>query len=262
MIPSSDAAAAARRLLRRARSASLSTLMAATGAGANGGRAGGGAAGWPYGSLVTMACDTDGSPILLLSRLADHTRNLLADARGTLLIEEASRRANPQSGPRVSLIGRIGHSDAACEPRHRRRFLARHPSAAGYAGFTDFAIYRMTVERAHYVGGFAQARRLEGGAVTCGAAAARAIAEAEPTVIDNMNRHHAEAVALYARHLLGRRGGGWQLVAVDPDGCDLRAGAALARLEFPRQASDAAALRAILAELAQAARLAAGEGTG
>lgn len=234
--------AAARGLARRARSAALATSLPADQ---------GGEAAAPYASLVTIACDTDGAPILLLSQLADHTRNLHIDPRACLLIEGASRRSNPQTGPRVSLLGRI---TASGEERHRLRFLARHPGAALYAGFADFAIYRMQVERVHYVGGFARARWMGGEAFLCSAAAAAAVAAAEADILAHINQDHADAVALYAKHLLRRRGNDWRMIAVDPDGCDLRAGNTMARLDFPHPVGGPAELREVLVELAATAR--------
>ena len=231
-------AAAARGLMRRARSAALATSLRDED-------------GRPYVSLVTVACDCDGSPLLLLSDLADHTRNLAADPRASLLFEAASRRANPQTGPRVTVLGRIERSD---HERHRRRFLARHPGAALYAGFADFGCYRMTVERAHFVGGFARARWLTGSDIVLDGNTAEATAEAEPGILAHMNADHAEAVGLYANRLLGRRGEGWTMIAVDPEGCDLGRGSVLARLDFPRLAADPASVREILVALAARAR--------
>lgn len=231
-----------RGLVRRARSGTLATAER-------------GGSGWPYASLVTVACDVDASPILLLSQLSDHTRNLAEDPRASLLIEAASRRANPQTGPRATLMGRI---EPSADERHRRRFLARHPSASLYAGFADFGVYRMTVERAHSVGGFARAVWMDGAKARADADAAATLAAAEPGVLEHMNADHAEAIGLYARRLLGRRGDGWSMVAVDPDGCDLRRGAALARLDFPEPVGDVGALREALVSLAHRARAADG----
>lgn len=233
-----DAATQARILLRSRRSAALATAMATEG-------------GWPYASLVTVACDVDGSPILLLSRLSDHTRNLDRDPRASLLLEDASRRANPQTGPRLTLLGRI-LPDA--EPRLRRRFLARHPGAALYADFTDFRIFRMQVERGHWVGGFGQARWLESEAILADPNASQAIADAEPAILEHMNADRAGSVDLYANRLLGRSGTGWRLIALDPHGGDLARGTALARLSFPHPVGDAGELRATLDELDRAAR--------
>jgi hypothetical protein len=230
-------AVAIRRLLRRARSGTLATALTGEG--------------WPYASLVTVAFDCDASPIFLFSNLSDHTRNLQADPRASLLIEAAARRANPQTGPRVTILGRIAKTDDA---RHRKRFLARHPEAARYAGFADFHFHRMMVERAHYVGGFARAVWIDGDRVALDGRAATAIAGCEADVIRHMNDDHAEALDLYANVLLGRRGKGWTMVGLDPDGIDLRRGAAFARLDFDQPVGDAGAVRAELVRLAGEAR--------
>lgn len=129
---------ALRQVARSARKGVLSTLM-------------GGA---PYASLVTLSFDHDLSPILLLSGLADHTRNLVQDSRCAVLLDGTDGLDNPQTGPRVTLMGA---AHAVEDPRLKARFLARHPGAARYAGFGDFSIYRIAVERAHFVGGFARA---------------------------------------------------------------------------------------------------------
>lgn len=234
-------AAAARRLLRRARSGALATAHPTAHE-----TAGGGKDAWPYASLVTVACDCDAAPLFLFSQLADHTRNLQTDDRASLLIEEASRRANPQTGPRVTVLGRIAKSE---EERHRRRFLARHPSAMLYAGFTDFAIYRMNIERAHYVGGFGRARWIESRDFAWDAVSAAAIAAAEPEIIQDSNA--ANAATLCARRLLRRSEDGWIIIALDPEGCDLRRGNAIARLEFPRPAFSPEGVREALRELAE-----------
>jgi putative heme iron utilization protein len=233
------AAAAARLMLRTRRSAALATALASEG-------------GRPYCSLVTIACDCDGSPILLLSSLSDHTRNLDANPLASVLLEDAGRRSNPQTGPRLTLLGRIMADE---EPRLRRRFLARHPGASLYAGFADFRIFRMAVEAGHWVGGFAQARRLDAGLILSDADAARALADIEPSVLIHMNTAHGDAIDLYAQQLLGRAGSGWKMLSIDPEGCDLGRGETIfARLPFPRTATDATALREILTTLSSAAR--------
>ncbi len=233
-----EAARAARALWRRARSGSLATALASEG-------------GRPYASLVTVVADVDGSPVFLFSGLSEHTRNLAADQRAALLVEAASGRANPQTGPRLSLLGTIAPEEGE---RLRRRFLARHPEAGRYADFADFGTFRMAVERVHWVGGFAAARWLAAEAVLTDAAGAAAIAAAEPAVLAHMNADHGEVIDLYANRLLGRRGQGWQMVAVDPDGCDLRRRSTAARLDFPDRVDSAGALREMLTELARRAR--------
>ncbi len=229
---------AIRQLMRSCRSATLSTNLP-------------NANGWPYGSLVTVAMDMDGSPLLLFSTLADHTRNLKADNRASLLFEQASRHANPQRGARVSVLGRIR---ATRKPQHARRFLDIHPEAEMYAGFGDFGFYRMSIDRAHWVGGFAKAQWLSGRFVTADSRASKAIGTVADSIIEHMNSDHADAVELYATKLLGRRGGEWRMVGIDPDGADLVIGRRRARLAFPEPVSDAAGVRDILVALANQAR--------
>ncbi len=229
---------AIRQLMRSSRSASLSTALAS-------------ADGWPYASLVTVAIDTDGAPLLLFSELSDHTRNLKADGRAALLFERASRHANPQRGPRVSVLGRIRPTRI---PEHARRFLDMHPEAEMYAGFGDFGFYRMSIDRAHWVGGFARAQWLSGRFVAADAKAAKAIAAAAPGIIAHMNDDHADAVENYATRLLGRSGGGWRMIGVDPDGADLALEGRRARLGFDEMAENVAQVRDRLVQMAGQAR--------
>ena len=221
--------------MRRARAATLSTALKSGG-------------GWPYGSLITVAFDYDLSPLMLFSTLSDHTRNLGLDSRASLLFEETSRLKNPQTGPRVSVLGRIKKTT---DEGHARRFLAFHPEAALYAGFGDFAFFRMTVTRVHFVGGFAKAVWYKAPDILSEAKAAKAVAGAEKGVLAHMNEDHSAAVDHYANNLLGRRGTGWRMTGVDPDGADLRLGGRTARLEFAQPVTSRKAIREELVRLAQ-----------
>ena len=207
--------------------------------------------GWPYGSLVTFATDLDGSPLFLFSDISDHARNLKHDPRASLLIERASGRIKPQTGPRVTLLGTVKKTK---NPRHARRFIARHPQAAMYAGFGDFNFYKMTLDRAHFVGGFARAVWFRGRELMSNTKAAKILADAEPDIIAHMNEDHAEAIDLYARILLGRKGSGWVLSAIDCDGADLMLNGRIARLNFAGPVADPGEVRAELVRLAGLAR--------
>jgi putative heme iron utilization protein len=206
-------------------------------------------AGWPYASLVLMAVDQDAAPILLISTLADHTRNLLADPRASLLVDGTAGLDEPLTGARATVMGRLEKTD---DPRHRARFLARHPAAAMYAGFGDFAVWRMTVGRAHIVAGFGRIHWVDGGAVI--GAAPPALAAREADVVDHMNADHADAVDLYATMLLGLDGDGWQMTGVDAEGIDLRRAGRVARLPFDTPVADADGARAELVRLVKKAR--------
>src|ERR1700733_1009397 len=133
-------AATARQLIRGLDRATLATSL-----GSSEGQ-------WPYASLVLVAADFDASPLLLISTLAEHTKNLARDARASLLFDGTQGLDDPLTGARVTVLGELRRDP---DPVSRlRRFIARHPSAALYAGFKDFALYRLAVIRAHLVAGF------------------------------------------------------------------------------------------------------------
>jgi putative heme iron utilization protein len=155
-------------------------------------------------------------------------------------------------------------SEEALAERLKRRFVARHPGAAVYADFADFHLYRFAVERAHLVAGFGKVHWIDGADVLFAADGAEPLAAAEAGILAHMNADHADALDLMARHLLGRAGGGWTLVGLDPEGADLRGGDGLARLPFDETVRDSGDARRVLARLAQEAlqRSAAGAGEG
>lgn len=236
---SSPAGRAARVLMRGCNRVALATLLPDEDGGAR-----------PFASLAAVAFDHDGSPLLLLSRLAEHTRNLAADARLSLLFDGTEGLANPQEGARATVIGRAGRSD---DPRHRARYLARHPAARLHADFADFAFYRVAIEAVHHVGGFARAVRLDG-APLVEAAVARRMAEAEPELLRRLAEDEAGLAARCAR-ACGGGAGDWCFTGIDADGADLARGeAAFLRVSFEAPVTDAdeavAALRMLAARTA------------
>ena len=124
--PDFDAAKLARSLLRRSRQGALATLMADSGD--------------PYCSLVNVASHPDGSPILLISRLALHTRNILADPRVSLMLDERAE-GDPLEGSRIMLAGRAEQAGADDLALLRRRYLNAHPSAEAFVNFKDFSFF-------------------------------------------------------------------------------------------------------------------------
>lgn len=230
--------AAVRGLLRAADRATLATTLA-----------GGPSGGSPYASLVLLAADHDAAPLLLISTLAEHTRNLAADPRAALLVDGTAGLEEPLTGARATMLGRFVRDD---DPGRRARYLRRHPSAAGYAGFGDFGLWRMQVERAHIVAGFGRIHWVE--ATDLAGPPAPALAEREADVVDHMNAEHADAVALYARVLLGLDGDGWVMTGCDAEGADLRCGGRVARLAFDEPVEDAEGARVQLVRLVKRAR--------
>ncbi|HYD32739.1 MAG TPA: DUF2470 domain-containing protein [Azospirillaceae bacterium] len=241
--PATGPGALARRVMRACDRAVLATALRPDTAG--------GEAGWPYPSLVMVALDHDATPLILISTLADHTKNVLADARVGLLFDGTVGLDEPLTGPRVSVLGRAVRSD---EPRHRARYLARHPSATMFAGFADFAIYRVAVESAHLVAGFGRIHWIKPDDLLFTSSASHSLANVEGDIVAHMNQDHADAVRLYAQALLGLAGSDWRMIGLDPEGCDLRRGGVVARVNFERIARDAESARAELVRLVHKAR--------
>jgi putative heme iron utilization protein len=231
-----DPLALAKSLLRSVRAGTLATLDRNTG--------------HPFASLVNVATHVDGSPIILTSRLATHTANLEVDARASILLAETGK-GDPLAHARLTVLGVMAPNG---EERLRRRFLARHPKAELYAGFGDFAFWRMTVASAHLNGGFARAADLTASDVLTAIDDAAALIEAEEGAVNHMNADHAEAVRLYATRLLGEPDGAWQVTGIDPDGLDLALGDRTVRLPFLQRIISPAALRQTLKQLADEAR--------
>ncbi|HXQ83183.1 MAG TPA: DUF2470 domain-containing protein [Xanthobacteraceae bacterium] len=239
--PDFDPKAVAKALLRATRAGSLATIDRHTG--------------HPFASLVNVATDSDGAPLILVSRLATHTANLEVDGRASLLLASAGK-GDPLAHPRLTLIGSFApmarnHSD---EPRLRRRFLARHPKSELYAGFGDFSFWRLDVVSAHLNGGFARAADLKAADVLTDVVGAENLIEAEPSAVAHMNEDHAEAMRLYATKLLGGADGKWHLTGLDPEGLDLARGDLTLRLPFPERVTSAEQLRKVVVDLAKRAR--------
>lgn len=209
--------------------------------------------GQPFASLVTPACAPDLTPLLWLSTLSEHTRQLAREPRCALLFTGQAEGANPQTAPRVTLTGL---AEQIPDARLKARWLARHPYAALYAEFADFALWRVVPAGALMVGGFARATRLRMAQLLPDAAAVAAIAQAEASIIAHVNEDHADALAAIAAGVLGAEAGPWRLSAVDVDGLDLTLGERVLRLPFRAPAADAEAVRAELIHAARAGRAA------
>ena len=229
-------AKAASKLAREARSAALATLLPDTGD--------------PYCSLVNIASAADGSPVRLISRLALHTKNIAADPRCSLMVDER-KPGDPLEGARLTLQARA----VATNDEHvRRRYLARQPGAEVFASFGDFGFYRLEVASAHLVAGFGRIVGFGAGEILTAVEDAHALLQAEPEIVAHMNEDHADTCRLYATALLGAPDGEWRCVGCDPAGLELQLERTALRLEFPERVTTPHALRTMLKALADRAR--------
>jgi hypothetical protein len=208
-------------------------------------------AGHPYASLLLTATEPDGAPIFLISGLALHTKNLSEDARASLLIDGTGTDADPMAGGRITLIGEARPTTSATA---RRRFLARHPAAEGYADFPDFSFYAFDIASAHFIGGFGRIIDLKRDELLIDVAGAEALIERETDIVLHMNEDHADAIELYATRLLSAAPGAWRMTGIDPEGCDLVLGSRALRLPFETRITNAEEARRELVRLVGVAR--------
>jgi len=237
--PEFDASRLARSLLRRSRQGALATLMTGSGD--------------PYCSLVNVATDPAGAPILLISRLALHTRNILGDNRVSLMLDERAE-GDPLEGSRIMLAGMAEEAGGEDAKILRRRYLNAHPSAEAFVDFKDFSFFRIRPSGAHLVAGFGRIVDLTPEQFLTDLSGAEALLAAEQDAIDHMNADHLEATNLYATKLLGAETADWRCTGCDPGGLDLQAGAITLRLDFPERVTGPGELRKMLVKLAGEAR--------
>lgn len=235
----------ARTLVARHRRATLSTLTTD---------------GYPFGSAVSYVADVGGAPVLLISEMAEHTRNLRGDDRASVLVnDQAPAAGDPLAASRLTLVGRL--RPLARPGPVRQLYLEAHPYAASYIGFGDFGFWRLEVEACRYVGGFGRMSWVD--------AAAYAGAEVDPLapaaagIVAHMNDDHAEANLAYVQHLAGVADAtGATLVGIDRYGLTLQAvtpeGSCLARVAFPAPLRSADEARPAIVALLRTARPGAG----
>lgn len=240
MDPSTDVKPArlTRSLLGRSRQGALATLMPGSGD--------------PYCSLVNVASLPDGSPVLLISRLAVHTKNILADPRVSLMLDERAP-GDPLEGARIMLAGTAGEARDDADLL-KRRYLAAHPSAEDFVGFKDFSFFRIVPTGVHLVAGFGRIVDLQPRDFLTDLAGADALVEAEPDIVAHMNADHMDTMNLYAVKLLGATEGEWRCTGCDPEGLDLQDDRRTLRLDFPERITSPGPLRQALKALADRAR--------
>jgi putative heme iron utilization protein len=200
--------------------------------------------GQPFAALATPATAPDLSPLLLLSGLSEHTRQLRSEPRCALIVTGQATEVNPQTAPRLTVTGLA----SPAEDGLRARWLARHPYAAFYAGFADFSLWRIEIRGAQFVGGFARAARLRPADLLPDPAAVAAVAAAAEEVMAHCNDDHAEALAAIAA-----APGAWRMVAVDVDGFDLAQDDVVRRIAWAAPVDGPGAIRGELVRLAREA---------
>lgn len=224
----------ARRYLRGHRSGVLATLSAKLG-------------GYPFGSIVPFVVDRDCRPVILISALAEHTRNLAADPRTSLIVHDYAD--DVQSGTRLTLVGDAAPlgDDAAARARYLRRF----PAAQDLLGLGDFSFWAIAPQRLLFIRGFGRIQWIDAAEL---APPANSLAEAEADIVAHMNADHTVALADYCRHYHGVTPVAVEMTGIDCDGFDVRADEQSLRFEFPDPVTNAGKAREALVAMARAAR--------
>lgn len=195
----------------------------------------------PYASVVPYITDHQANPIVLISRLAEHTKNIGADDRVSLLLYEPG--SDVQTTGRVTIVGHCreaGNSEALTN-----RYLRHFPDAARLLEL-DFAFFTIAASAIRYIGGFGAIHWLDGDAMV---PPASSIADIEASAIDHMNRDHQSALMHYCERLHHVTPSVVRMVGLDCDGTCLRADGRLLRVAFPQPVFDAQAVRLALAGL-------------
>ncbi len=204
-------------------------------------------AGYPFGSVVPFILDHVGRPVILISALAEHTRNLQADPRVSLIVQPFTQ--DMQEAGRVTVLGRaepLPDKDAL-----GARYLRHHPAAEAYLGMHDFGFWRIEPVRIRYIGGFGKIHWVEPPSYLLGECE---LAAQEDGILAHMNADHAHNLLAYCRHVHGVDVRSAAMVGIDPDGFDVRADGRVLRFEFAPPVADTTAARAALVELARQCR--------
>jgi heme iron utilization protein len=213
-------------------------------------------AGYPFGSLMPYAPDDSGRPLLLISGLAMHTKNLEADPRASLFVAESSATEDPLAAGRVTLMGTAIRVPPAERTTVRAAYLDRHPGASNWVDFEDFAFWRLDLLDVYWVGGFGAMDWL----VVGDYAGARPdpLRDAATDIMEHMNQDHHDALLTMARALAHEEAEEARMVGVDRLGFKLRlrSGARLhsCRIAFPREVTSAPGCREVLIEMLRESR--------
>ena len=199
--------------------------------------------GYPFGSIVPFVLDHDAAPVILVSRLAEHTKNMEADARASLFVHDTSE--DVQSGARLTLAGDARRID---DGAIAKRYLRYHPDAERLLALGDFGFFRIAPMFVRHIAGFGAIRSITPARY---APPANALASVEDEFIAGLNASERALLAACSRARTGRMPESVALAGIDVDGFDLRADGRLARFNFPAIVTDLAGIRGAIASVAE-----------
>lgn len=232
-------ASEARQFLRGTRSGILSTISARF-------------EGYPFGSVAPFVLDHEGQPLILISTLAEHTKNINADPKVSLLVFAGAE--DLQASARLTLIGDARKAEKN-DPLLRARYLRYFPSAEQYFDAHDFYFYRIQIRQARYIGGFGKISWIASKEL---APPPNQLAGLEAGMLEHMNADHGDSLLAYCKHFHDVTAESAEMLGIDTDGFDVLAknpaGERILRFSFEQPISDAPSARAALVAMSKACR--------
>jgi len=213
--------------------------------------------GYPFGSVAPFVLDHDCQPVVLISTLAEHTKNIAHNPKVSLLVFAGAE--DLQANARLTLLGEASKIFKEADADLRARYLRYLPQAANYFDMHDFSFYRIHIHQARYIGGFGKMSWLTDVDLFEGIATnASLLSQQETSIVAHMNADHAENLMHYCRHVHQVIANEAQMLGIDHDGFDVLAttasGKQRLRFDFEQPVYDAQAARTALVALAKAAR--------
>jgi putative heme iron utilization protein len=212
--------------------------------------------GFPFGSVMPYGLDTHANPIFLISTMAMHTQNLLADPRSSLLVTQPGVLSDPLGSARITLIGNVQSIPEADVAEARMLYLERHEESKYWVDYRDFAFYRMNIVDVYYVGGFGVMGWIS--AAEYYASKVDPLADAAPAIIQHMNTDHVDALVLLTQACAGITAQEATMTSVDRLGFHIRLktheGGNGARIAFLREVRNPEDVRKVLIEMVANAR--------
>ncbi len=204
--------------------------------------------GYPFGSVAPFVLDHDGQPLLLISTIAEHTKNIMADCKVSLLVFAGAE--DLQANARLTLLGVAEQTDKQDELL-KARYLRYFPQAAQYFAMHDFLFYRLQIQHARYIAGFGSMGWIDGAEFR---SPRTPLIAQEAGIIEHMNQDHQTNMKNYCQQFHGITPQQIEMTGIDSDGFDLRADAQILRFNFAQSIHDAGEARATLVEMAKACR--------
>jgi len=204
-------------------------------------------AGYPFGSVAPFVLDQQGQPLMLISTIAEHTKNIIADCRASLLVFTSAE--DLQANARLTLIGDVEQTDKN-DLSLRARYLRYFPAAEQYFTAHDFYFYRLQIGQARYIAGFGSMSWMDG---TEFKSAPSRLAGQETAILEHMNADHGDSLRAYCKHFHELPAEHVVMLGIDSDGFDVRADGRLLRFQFEQPVTDAQSARAALVAMSQAA---------